>query len=262
MNIEIAGERVYLCTAGRAVDPSRPAVVFLHGAGMDHTVWTLPARHFARHGRTVLALDLPGHGRSGGSCLQGIPAMADWVIAVLDALGIGQAALAGHSMGSLVALDAAARHPVRVRALAMVGTTVPMPVSDVILEESAANRRSAFEMLTAWGYSKAHQYGGNSNPGIWMTGATLRLFERARPGVLHADMSACNSYADGLQRAAQVQCPALLVLGAEDRLTPLRSTAALRQALGKASVRVIERAGHTLMVEAPNELLDALKTIL
>jgi pimeloyl-ACP methyl ester carboxylesterase len=262
MNIQLAGEPAYCYTAGRALEPARPSIVFLHGAGMDHTVWTLAARHFARHGNNVLAPDLPGHGRSGGACLQSIAAMADWVIALLDALGIGEAALAGHSMGSLVALDAAARHAARVRALAMVGTTVPMPVSEAILADAAADRHSAFEMLTSWGYSKRHQYGGNSNPGIWMTGATLSLFERARPGVLHADMSACNAYTEGLQRAMEVQCRALLVLGSEDRLTPVRSTSALQQALRTGSVRVIGSAGHTLMVEAPNELLDALKTIL
>ena len=262
MKIRVDGHEAYCNTAQRAPDPARPTVVFLHGAGMDHTVWTLAARHFARHGRNVVVPDMPGHGRSAGPGLESVAAMADWVIALLDALAIERAALAGHSLGSLVALECAGRYPDRVRALAMVGTTAPMPVSEAILDDSRAGRHSAFDMLTQWGYSKRHQYGGNSNPGIWMIGSTLRLFERSRPGVLHADMSACNAYSEGLERAAQVRCPVLMVLGGEDRLTPPRGTRPLQQAFAGADVRVLADAGHTLMVEAPNALLDALRGIL
>lgn len=262
MKLAVAGSEAYCFTGVRAADSTRPAVVFLHGAGMDHTVWSLVSRHFLRHGRCVIAADLPGHGRSAGTPLGSVEAMADWVIALLDALGIAQAAVCGHSLGSLVALDAAARHADRIRALAMVGTAVPMPVSDALLASAAANEHAAFEMLTQWGYSKRHAFGGNSNPGVWMSGSTLRLFERSRPGVLHADLSACNAYTAGLARAATVRCPSLLVLGAEDRLTPVRATRDLQQAMPSARVQVLPGAGHTLMVEAPNTLLDALRSLL
>lgn len=262
MKIEVGGSSAYCYTNGRAIDAAKKSVVFIHGSGMDHTVWTLPARHFARHGRNVIAVDLPGHGHSAGPGKRSIEQLADWIVALLDALNIEQAALAGHSLGSLVALDAAARHPSRVRALALVGSTAPMPVSDAILADSAANRRAAFDMLTLWGYSKRHQYGGNSNPGMWMLGSTLRLFERSRPGVLGADMRACNDYAQGLERATSVRCPVLMVLGAEDRLTPPRSSKALINALPTPDVRILPGSGHTLMTEAPNALLDALKAVL
>ena len=258
MKIEIDGFQAYCYTGARAPDVSRPAIVLCHGAGMDHTVWTLVARHFIRHGRTVIAPDLPAHGRSGGTALGSVPAMADWMIRLLDAIGISKAAFFGHSLGSLVALDAVSRHPDRARALAMVGTAVPMPVSDALLAAAKANDHAAFEMLTQFGYSKRHAFGGNSNPGVWMTGATLRLFERSKPGSLFADLSACNAYTEGLERAAAVQCPSLLVLGAEDRLTPVKATTALRAALAGSEARILAGSGHTLMVEAPNTLLDAL----
>ncbi|NQX90393.1 MAG: alpha/beta hydrolase [Halioglobus sp.] len=229
---------------------------------MDHTVWTLPARHFARHGRNVISVDLPGHGRSAGEPLTSIEAMADWLIIVLDTLAIEQTAITGHSLGSLVALDCAARHPERIRAAALVGTTSPMPVSDAILNASASDDHDAFDMLTQWGYSKRHQYGGNSNPGMWMVGGTLALFERSRSGVLNADMTACNDYTAGLERAATLQCPVLAVLGEQDRLTPVRSAQNLLQALPDPDIRVLAGAGHTLMTESPNDLLDALKSVL
>jgi pimeloyl-ACP methyl ester carboxylesterase len=262
MKYRIGSQSFYAYDAGKGIDAARSTLVFLHGAGMDHTVWTLCARHFARHGRNVLALDLPGHGRSDGPALHSIEVVADWVVASLDALGIASASVVGHSMGSLVALDAAARHGERVSRVALVGTAVPMPVADAILQDAAADSHDAFDMLTLWGYSRRHQYGGNSNPGFWFTNATLRLFERSAPGVLHADLGACNGYASGLERAAQVACPALLVLGQEDRLTPVRGSKPLQSALKTAQVRVIPGSGHTLMSEAPNELLDALRGFL
>lgn len=262
MKLELRGQASYCYTHYRDIDPGRESVLFIHGAGMDHTVWTLFARHFARHGRNVIAVDLPGHGRSAGDPARSIGEMADWVAALLDELQVDRTAIVGHSMGALVALDFAGRYPDRVRAVALVGSTAPMPVSDAILDAAAADDHAAFDMLTQWGYSKRHLYGGNSNPGQWMVGGTLRLFERCRPGVLHADMSACNAYGDGLARAAAIRCPVLVVLGREDRLTPLRSTDALVEALPSPEVRILEGAGHTLMVEAPNGLLDALRTVL
>jgi pimeloyl-ACP methyl ester carboxylesterase len=262
MKIEVNGELSYCYTNNREIDPAKESVVFIHGSGMEHSVWTLASRHFARHGRNVIAVDMPGHGRSSGTALTSIEAMADWIVSFLDALGIEQAALTGHSLGSLIALDCAARHPLRTRALALVGSTAPMPVSDAILSATAANDHAAFDMLTQWGYSKRHQYGGNSNPGMWMIGSTLRLFERSAPGVLYADMNACNNYSAGLERATQVSCPVLMVLGKDDRLTPVRGTRPLQEALPAPTVCILDGAGHTIMVEAPNQLLDALHQVL
>jgi pimeloyl-ACP methyl ester carboxylesterase len=262
VKLSVEGCETYCYTNGRPIDHAKPAVVFIHGAGLDHTVWTLASRHFARHGRNVIAVDLPAHGRSSGEPLRSVEAMADWVAALLNALGIEQAALCGHSLGSLVALDCAARYPTRARALAMVGSTAPMPVSDAILEAARADDHAAFDMLTQWGYSRRHQYGGSPNPGMWMIGSSLRLFERSRPGVLFSDMNACNGYSAGLERAAQVQCPVLLVLGEDDRLTPVRGTRPLQEALPSPTVVTLAGSGHTLMAEAPNGLLDALHEVL
>ena len=262
MKLDVNGTETYCYTNNRTIDPDKESVVFIHGSGLDHTVWTLAARHFARHGRNVVAVDMPGHGRSSGEPLASVEAMADWIVALCDALGVQRAALCGHSLGSLVALDCASRYSLRIRSLAMVGTTSPMPVSDAILDAAGADDHAAFDMLTQWGYSKRHQYGGNQNPGIWMLGNTLRLFERSRPGVLHSDMSACNNYTAGLERASEVRCPVLLVLGEEDRLTPVRSTRGLQDALSSPEVVTLPGAGHTLMAEAPNTLLDALHKVL
>jgi pimeloyl-ACP methyl ester carboxylesterase len=262
MRIQVNNETVYCYTNSRDIDHNKPSIVFVHGSGMDHTVWTLASRHFARHGNNVISIDLPGHGRSSGNPLARVEEMAAWVISVLDTLGINQAAVVGHSLGSLIALECAASHGDRVRAIAMVGTTSPMPVSDAILNAAEADDHAAFDMLTQWGFSKRHQFGGNRNSGIWMIGNTLRLYERSRPGVLFHDMRACNEYTSGIEQAVKVACPALLILGAEDRLTPVRGTRALQEAIPSPLVEVLPGAGHTIMVEAPNAMLDALHQVL
>ena len=262
MMITVDDQAVYCYTNSREIDATKPSIVFIHGSGMDHCVWTLASRHFARHGNNVIAVDLPGHGRSGGAPLATIEAMAEWTVSVLDTLSIEQAAVVGHSLGSLIALESAAAYASRIRAIALVGTTSPMPVSDAILNAAEANDHAAFDMLTQWGFSKRHQFGGNRSSGIWMIGNTLRLYEQSGPDVLFHDMRACNDYQSGIEQASRVTCPTLLLLGAEDRLTPVRSTTGLQSALTSAKVEILPGAGHTIMVEAPNAMLDALHQVL
>ena len=258
MQLTIDGADVYIATGNRVPDPAKQTILFVHGTGQDHSIWVLPTRYFVRHDRNVLAVDLPGHGRSGGAPLKNIEAMADWLAEVLDATGISSAAVVGHSLGSLVAIAVAARHPSRVRAIALIGTTVPMPVSDVLLEKAKENKHEAIEMLNFWGFSKAAQLGGNATPGNWMLGGGLRLMEKARPGVIYADLVACNDYLDGMEHAKSVECPALLILGERDMLTPVRSAMRLADALPNAERVVLEGSGHALLAERPDSVLDQL----
>jgi pimeloyl-ACP methyl ester carboxylesterase len=262
MELTVAGHRVHAGTGGREFDASLPPIVFLHGAGMDHTVWALPARYFAHRGRAVLAVDLPGHGSSEGAALASIAEMADWVALLLDAVGAKQAALVGHSMGALVALEAAARHPERVSALALLGAAPRMPVHPDLLAAAEANDHAAFDLMTSWSFGPAGQLGGARVPGSWLMGGGERLLERVPPGVLAADLEACNAYAEGIESAAKVTCPALVVIGAEDRMTPARAGAKLAAAISGASSVIIPNCGHMMTAEKPDETLDALKTIL
>lgn len=248
----------YAYTAGRALDPRLPSVVFVHGAANDHSAFLLQSRYFAYHGRNALALDLPGHGRTAGQPLATIGAMADWVAAFLAAADIERAVLVGHSMGSLVALECAARYPDLISALALVGTCAPMPVGEALLGAARDESHAALDMLNIWGHSAAAHLGGNTVPGMWMMGTYLRLLERAQPQVLHSDLSACNDYKDGLTAAARVICPTLFVLGSHDLMTPPRGAQDLRAAIAGAQTVMLEGAGHSLMAERPDAVLDAL----
>ncbi|MFO1349653.1 MAG: alpha/beta hydrolase [Gammaproteobacteria bacterium] len=257
MELSVDGRKVYVYTGNRALNPALETVVFIHGAAMDHSVWVLQSRYFAHHGRNVLALDLPGHGRSAGPLVAAIGNLADWMMRVLDGAGLARAALVGHSMGALAALEAAARYPERVRAAALLGVAVPMAVSRQLLDAAAADDHAAIDMITIWGHGASSHVGGNRAPGLWMAGEGLRLLERAAPGVLHNDLKACNDYQQGLASAAKVRCPALLILGQRDLMTPPHAAKALASALPQSRTVMLD-CGHMLSYERPDAVLDAL----
>lgn len=262
MQLSIEGEEIYAYTGARPSIAGQPALLFVHGAANDHSVWALQSRYFAHHGYNVLAIDLPGHGRSTGSPLPSVEAIAHWLPRVLDAAGIATAALAGHSLGSLAVLDCAAHFPDRVTRMALLGPAVPMAVSDDLLAAAKADDHVAFELINGWSHSAGKQLGGNQMPGMWMTGAALRLMERSRPGVLHADLGACRDYVDGLRAAAQVRCPALVIIGARDIMAPPRSAQPLLDTLADKRVVTLQGTGHAMMAEQPDAVLDALRAFL
>ena len=259
MKIKVNDTVAYAYTGAKQYDPDAETVMFVHGASLDHTVWTLPARHFARRGLNVLAVDLPGHGLSQGKPCPTISQYADWLIAFLDSADIkAPTALVGHSMGSLVTLDCASRYPERTRAMVLVGTAVPMQVTEDLLNATQNNVQSAIDILTAWGHSPGAHLGGNETPGMWMIGGTSRLFQRGATGVLFNDLNACNNYGSGLEAAGKVRCPSLLILGQHDMLTPVRAARQLADAIADSKTVVLPKTGHTIMSEKPDTLLDHL----
>jgi pimeloyl-ACP methyl ester carboxylesterase len=259
MRITVDGIDTFIATGGRGFDPKLPCVVFLHGAGMDHCVWALLARSFASHEFSVLAPDFPGHGRSAGAPLSSIAALADWTAALIEAAGVPKARLVGHSMGSLVALETAARHPERVSALALIATAAPMRVSDDLLNAAKASEHAAIDMISLWGEGYHATLGGSQVPGLWMLGGAERLLERAHRGVIFADLFACNAYQEALASAAKVTAPSIVIQGSRDMMTPAKGGKAIAAAIPGCRVVMIEGAGHMLMSERPDEVLAALR---
>lgn len=264
MHLTIDQHSVYCYTGGVPFDASRPAIVLLHGAQNDHCVWALQSRYLAHHGYAVLAPDLPGHGASAAPALTSVEAMADWLLALLDGVGVQRAMLAGHSMGSLVVLEAAQRAPERALGLALLGSTWPMRVSDALLDSALNDQAAAIEMVLAW--SHMHSVPGPSTvgPGMSVTGMARRLMQRISQSngahVLHTDFSACNDYANGALAAASVRCPTVLVQGRADMMTPARGAKELLQALPEAEIVTVP-SGHAMMAEAPLQVRDALLSL-
>jgi pimeloyl-ACP methyl ester carboxylesterase len=265
MLIDVDGRPAYAYTGGKAFDPSLPVLVFVHGAQHDHSVWALQSRYLAHHGYAVLAVDLPGHVRSAGPPLTSVEAMADWVLALLAAAGASRASVVGHSMGSLVALECAARST-GIEAIVLVASAFPMKVSDLLLDATANDEARAIEMVGIWSSDATH--GGYSHkpsspgPGFGIVNGGRRLMARMAPGVMHVDFVACNAYRNGEAAAAAVRCPALFILGTNDAMTALRAGRAFAARLPRAEVVELPGTGHLPMGEAPDRTLDALKAFL
>ncbi|HEX9812468.1 MAG TPA: alpha/beta hydrolase [Burkholderiales bacterium] len=262
MELSVQTKKVFAYTGGKNFDPTLPAIVFIHGGEQDHSAWGLQSRYLAHHGYGVLAVDLPGHGRSEGPALARVEDMADWIVAALDAAEVDAATLIGHSMGSLAALDCAARHPDRVNRLALLGTAFPMRVSAELLEATEKNEPAAHGTINVWSHAAYAHYPGAPGPGFWVPGANLRVMQRQKPGVLHTDFAACNDYRAGLERAARVRCPTLLLLAQRDSMTPARAAQDIAKTIPGAAVVTIRGSGHNLMTEKPDEVLDALLAFL
>ncbi|OGA33774.1 MAG: alpha/beta hydrolase [Betaproteobacteria bacterium RIFCSPLOWO2_12_FULL_64_23] len=262
MQFEVNAKQAYAYTGGKTFDAKLPTVVFVHGAQHDHSVWILQSRYLAHHGYGVLAVDLPGHGRSAGPALASIGELAEWIGAVQDAAGVKQAAIVGHSMGSLIALECAARHPDRVVKIALLAIAYPMKVSTELLDATKNNEPLAQDMVNIWSHLAYAQYPNNPGPGFWVIGENLRLMQRQKPGVMYVDFTACNAYAGGAEAATRVRCPALLLLARRDSMTPVRAAQDFAKSIEGAQVVVIDGSGHNMMAEKPDEVLDTLVAFL
>lgn len=254
----MGGETVFAATGGATFDADLPVIVFVHGSGANRTVWALPARYFAHHGYSVLAVDLPGHGRSTGEPLTSIETMADWLVSVLDAAGVEAASVVGHSMGSLVALDLAARHPDRVRSIALLGAAAEMPVSDALLD---AEDDLAARLIVSWAHGDSGHFGGQKSAGSWVIGGALQLLREADPGVLNTDLAACNEWS-GREHAPTVKAPALVICGQRDRMARAAAGRELAELLPDSRCEVMPAAGHMMHTEKPDETLALLRSFL
>ncbi len=258
--VQVDGRRVFVGRSEAAVGEEQPPAMLIHGAGLTHAAWAGPRRGLARNGRTVLAIDLPGHGRSAGPPLTTIAALADWIVRLLDALAVERVGLAGHSLGALVALDVAARYPARVSGLALVGAALQMPVHPALLQAARDDLPAAVAMICRWG--QGDRRGSDPTGAKKAGGAIERIMQRTKPGVLAAGLAACDAYSDASERAAAVRCPTVMLAGESDRMTPAKGGADLAAAITGASFVVVPGGGHMLPIDNPRETVEALLRVL
>jgi pimeloyl-ACP methyl ester carboxylesterase len=234
------------------------AVVLVHGAGLDHTVWRYQSRRLRNHGFRVIALDLPGHGENGQPGLTSIPGYADWLEKYLWDLGLeSPPALVGHSMGSLIGIELAGRSTEALGRLVLVGASRHMKVHPQLLAAAETDLTRAAELIGGWSLPGTFA-GGHPEPGTWHRGAIERLVTRSRPGVLAGDLAACAAY-EGADAASRIQQPTLLVSGSEDRMTPVRDARDLAGLIPGAEIVLLSGAGHEPMFQEPrrfNRLLE------
>ena len=260
----------YAYTGGKTFDAIKPTIIFIHGVLNDHSVWILQTRYFAHHGFNVLAVDLPGHGHSGGDAPSSVEEAALFIAALMDAAGVRQASLVGHSWGSLIALETAARLQDRITHLALVGTAFPMKVSPALIEASLNEPMKALQMVNVFSRATLAAPPSVLGPGTWVYGASMALGRRllannTQVNIFHRGFVACDSYTNGLEAMAAIACPVLFVLGQTDQMTPPRAAKSLidqAQGNGKSFQVVKVPMGHHQMSESPEETLNALKNFM
>jgi pimeloyl-ACP methyl ester carboxylesterase len=258
MIVSVDGHDAHAATGGAELDGDDPAVLLIHGAGNDATVWSLQTRYLAHRGFRAVALDLPGHGRSGGEALGSIEEMADWVSRFVDAAGFGSVHVVGHSMGTFIALEVARRHPGITRSITLCATATGMPVHPDLLEAAESDLPAAAALMAAWSHAKPAHVGLNPTPGLWMLGGARALVELSRPGVLANDFRACMSY-DGATGAAEAAtCPATVIIGLGDKMTPPKAGRALAAALTAPRIVELADTGHSMMTENPRAVKRAI----
>jgi pimeloyl-ACP methyl ester carboxylesterase len=244
--------------------------VFIHGVINDHSVWILQSRYLANHGYNVLAVDLPGHCKSAGDAPSSVEEAADFIAALLDAAGVQRAALVGHSFGSLIALEAAARLKDRVSHLILVGTAYPMRVSDALLDAALNDPMKGVRMINVFSRSTLAAPPSALGPGTWIFGTNTALCRRViasntQVNVFHRGFKACDSYANGEAAIAGITCPVLFLLGAQDQMTTPKAAQTLiakARETGKKMQVVQLPVGHHQMTETPDETLFAIRDFL
>jgi pimeloyl-ACP methyl ester carboxylesterase len=244
--VEVAGRKAYYAHR-RPVPAEGPPVLLVHGAGGSHQHWLYQVRDLPRS--PTVALDLPGHGRSGGEGWDTIQAYGDWVVAFLDAVEMPQAVLVGHSMGGGIALDVALRYPARVAGLGLVATGARLRVAPAILDGILENKEAAVRLIcdSAFGPEAPRE----------MVRLGRRQMGETPAEVLYGDFSACDAF-DVMGRLGEIAAPALVLCGTKDWLTPSKYSVYLRDNMAQATLHLVEGAGHMVMVERPASVVQAL----
>lgn len=224
-------------------------VVFLHGAGMDHTVWRYQTRWLAHRGERVMAPDLPGHGASDGEPRHSVPEWSEWLGEFLDSRVDGAVTLVGHSMGGLISLEIAARDPDAVGRLVLVGVGARMVPHPALLAAAHDDLPKAAGLIAGWSMPPAHR-GAHAEPGLWEQGATEALLRRSSPGVLAQDLECCAAY-DATGSAGKVTCPTMIFSGTRDRMAAAPAGSELSELIPGAELVRLDGLGHEPMLQDP-----------
>jgi len=232
---------------------SRPLVILIHGAGNTHLSWPADIRRLP--GQRLLALDLPGHGKSGGLGRHSIADYARDLVNLMDTVGVYSAILIGHSMGGGIALQTALDHPERVIGLGLVGSNARLRVSPAILEalDNPAIIPQAVEAMVEL------SYGPQADASLKKLAE--RMLGEVRPAVLQGDLLACNAF-DVIQRLPEIHKPTLIICGTLDQMTPLRYSEAMAAILPQAALQTIDGAGHMVMLEQPRRVANLLNVFI
>jgi pimeloyl-ACP methyl ester carboxylesterase len=244
----VSGLRIGYAASGAGA----PTVCLIHGTGGSSEVWThqLDALADLAH---IVALDLPGHGRSDGGIPKRIEDAAAVVADFLGALGISRVVIGGHSMGGAIAQQFALAYPDRVDGLILVGTGARLRVLPRLLDLLARDYAKGVDLLMSLAI-------GAKAPAD-LRAALHRSTADNPPGVVLGDLQACDVF-DVMSRVSTIHAPTLVICGQDDQLTPPKYASFLGQHIAGARVVVVPEAGHYVQVEKPADTTAAIREFL
>ena len=250
MIINVENKNVYASDAGQGIESSKDTIVFLHGSGLSHIVWSLTEQFFSNKKFNVLSIDLQGHGNSEGPCLDTIEKIADWLEKVFKELKLNNIILVGHSQGCLEALEYSYKYKDRLKNLVFVGGSYRMPVHKDLINLALDGDSDAVKLMMKWGYEGSKKFiGGNPVKKIIQS-------PRDISEILAVDLIACNNYQNGSDAAKAINCPTMFILGKLDKMANLESGKKFANIVKNSTTHIIDGCGHMIMIEKAFEMRE------
>ena len=250
MIFQIENKNIHASDAGQGIDLGKETIVFLHGSGLSHIVWSLTEQFFSNKNFNVLSVDLPGHGNSDGPCLDTIEKIADWLEQVFISLNLKKLTLVGHSQGCLEILEYASKYKNRLKKIVFIGGSNKMPVHSDLIDLAKNGDSDAVKLMMKWGYEGSKKFiGGNPVEKIIQSPRDIRE-------ILAVDLVACNNYKNGTDAAKSIECPSLFIFGSLDKMVNLEAGKKFSNLVKNSTVHVIEGCGHMIMIEKAFEMRD------
>ena len=250
MIFQLENKNIHVSDAGQGININKDTIVFLHGSGLSHIVWSLAEQFFSNKNFNVLSIDLPGHGNSEGPCLNTIEEIADWLEKAFVKLKLDKVILIGHSQGCLEMLEYSNRYKSRLKKLVFVGGSYKMPVNKDLIDLAQNGDSDAVKLMMKWGYEGSKKFiGGNPVEKIIQTPKDISE-------ILAVDLVACNNYANGLEAVKTIDCPTMLVFGALDKMVNIEAGKKFANLIKNSTTQIIDGCGHMIMIEKAFEMRE------
>ena len=250
MIFQLENKNIHASDSGQGIDINKDTIVFLHGSGLSHIVWSLAEQFFSSKNYNVLSIDLPGHGNSDGPCLDSVEKIADWMEKVFDKLKLKNLILVGHSQGCLEILEYSSRYKERLKKLVFVGGSNKMPVHPDLIELAQSGHSDAVKLMMKWGYEGSKKFiGGNPVEKIIQS-------PRDISEILAVDLKACNNYSNGSEAAKAINLPSMLIYGELDKMVNLEAGKKFSNLIKNSITHVIKGCGHMIMIEKAFEMRE------
>ena len=250
MIFQLENKNIHASDSGQSIDINKDTIVFLHGSGLSHIVWSLAEQFFSSKNYNVLSIDLPGHGNSDGPCLDSVEKIADWMEKVFDKLKLKNLILVGHSQGCLEILEYSSRYKERLKKLVFVGGSNKMPVHPDLIELAQSGHSDAVKLMMKWGYEGSKKFiGGNPVEKIIQS-------PRDISEILAVDLNACNNYSNGSEAAKVIDLPSMLIFGELDKMVNLEAGKKFSNLIKNSTTHVIKGCGHMIMIEKAFEMRE------